>query len=132
VACAATALLGLASALSPSYWWYLVLRCLVGAGASGIAGAAFQLSVEPVGPSWRAAATLASTLGGVAGACLLPLLAFLLPGWRALTLVVSALVGLALCMVVPSMPESPRWLINAGRKVPPSLHPSLVMFVASR
>lgn len=117
MACATTALFGMCSALAPSYWWYLVLRCLAGAGVAGVSSTAFLLAVEPVGPAWRGVATLGSGYGAAAGGCLLPVLAFLLPGWRALTFVTSALAGLALCTAVPVVPESPRWLLSTGRKV---------------
>lgn len=117
MACAMTALFGLCSALAPSYWWYLALRCMAGAGVTGITSTAFLLAVEPVGPAWKSVAVLGSGYGSTAGACLLPLMAWLLPGWRALTLVTSALVALVLCTVVPSVPESPRWLLITGRKV---------------
>ncbi|EIE25628.1 hypothetical protein COCSUDRAFT_83635 [Coccomyxa subellipsoidea C-169] len=116
MACATTALFGMCSALAPSYWWYLVLRCLAGAGVAGVSSTAFLLAVEPVGPAWRGVATLGSGYGAAAGGCLLPVLAFLLPGWRALTFVTSALAGLALCTAVPVVPESPRWLLSTGRK----------------
>lgn len=128
MACAATALFGMCSALSPSYWWYLVLRCVAGAGVASVTSMAFLLAVEPVGPAWRGVAALGSGYGSAAGACLLPFLAFLLPGWRALTFVTSALAGVALCTVVPVVPESPRWLLSTGRKVTghtPPLAPSL-------
>lgn len=117
MACAATALFGLCSALSPGYWWYFVMRCITGAGVAGITSSAFLLAVEPVGPSWKGAVVLGSGYGSTVGACLLPLLAFLLPGWRALSFITAALVALVLCTVVPSVPESPRWLLSTGRKV---------------
>ena len=59
MACALTLLFGLSSALSPSFWWLLVLRSLSGAAAAGIAQAAFLLGTEPVGPSYRACVILA-------------------------------------------------------------------------
>lgn len=59
MACALTVLLGLASALAPTFWWLFVLRTLAGAAAVGIAQAAFLLGTEPVGPSWRAPVILA-------------------------------------------------------------------------
>ena len=59
MACALTLLFGLSSALSPSFWWLFVLRCLSGAAAAGVAQAAFLLGTEPVGPSWRAPVILA-------------------------------------------------------------------------
>ena len=56
-------------------------------------------------------------LGSCFGACLLSLLAWLLHSWRVLTIATSAMVTLAACVVVPVLPESPRWLLNNGRKV---------------
>jgi hypothetical protein len=56
-------------------------------------------------------------LGSCVGACLLALLAWLLHSWRVLTFATSAIVALAACIVGPALPESPRWLLNNGRKV---------------
>lgn len=55
--------------------------------------------------------------GSCLGACILSLLAWLLHSWRVLTFATSAVVALAACTIVPVLPESPRWLLNNGRKV---------------
>ena len=60
MACAATLMVGVFSALAPSYWWYFVMRLLSGAGAAGIGQTAFLLATEAVGPGWRAPAVLAT------------------------------------------------------------------------
>ena len=51
------------------------------------------------------------------GACLLSLFAWLLHSWRLLTFVTSAILALAVSLIVPVLQESPRWLLNIGRKV---------------
>ena len=51
------------------------------------------------------------------GACLLSLFAWLLHSWRLLTFVTSAILALAVSFTVPVLQESPRWLLNIGRKV---------------
>ena len=50
------------------------------------------------------------------GACLLSLMAFLLPSWRVLMAGTALVAFASLCLVVPSIPESPRWLLAMGRK----------------
>ncbi|CAL5219317.1 g1126 [Coccomyxa viridis] len=116
VSCAVTALSGMCSAVAPSFWWYFVFRVFTGATVAGIISTSALLAVEPVGPNYRGTAILSTGLGSCFGACLLSLLAWLLHSWRVLTFATSAVVALAACVVVPALPESPRWLLSNGRK----------------
>jgi len=60
---------GLASAAAPAYWWYMGLRVCSGMAAASMTLAARALATEPIGPSWRGMAGVAtcffSVLGGL-------------------------------------------------------------------
>ena len=104
----------------PACGRYVVVRGLTGAGASGVAAVAFLVATEPVGPTWRGAASAAALAVSGKGAALLPALGWLLPYWRGETFAAAAVTAAFLLCLLPSVPESPRWLLHRGRKA--SLH----------
>ncbi|KAK9810056.1 hypothetical protein WJX72_004057 [[Myrmecia] bisecta] len=113
--CLLMAFLGSLCSLAPSFWWYVLLRSATGVGVGGLGRAAFLLATEPIGPSWRGLAGLYTHAFFAMGAALAPLLALLVPAWRPLTFLSAAATCLYL-LFTPSIPESPRWLLAAGRK----------------
>lgn len=88
-------------------WYKQIVSCTALGGSRTLKIAVFSIDQNPVHTG----------LGSCFGACLLSLLAWLLHSWRVLTIATSAIVALAACVVVPVLPESPRWLLNNGRKV---------------
>jgi MFS family permease len=96
---------------------YVVVRGATGAGAAGVAAVASLIALEPVGAAWRGAAAMAAAALAAAGAAALPGLAWVLPHWRGETFAVAALQAAFLLLLLPSVPESPRWLLHRGRKV---------------
>ena len=100
------------------------MRGLTGAGASGVAAVAFLVATEPVGPTWRGAASAAAFAISGKGAALLPALGWLLPYWRGETFAAAAVTAAFLLCLLPSVPESPRWLLHRGRKA--SMHSVLL------
>ncbi len=96
---------------------YVVVRGATGAGAAGVAAVASLIALEPVGAAWRGSAAMAAAALGAAGAATLPGLAWVLPHWRGETFAVAALQAAFLLLLLPSVPESPRWLLHRGRKV---------------
>lgn len=68
---------GLASAAAPAYWWYMGLRVCSGVAATGMTLAAGALAVEPVGPTWRGMAGVATCFFSILGGLLTTLVALL-------------------------------------------------------
>uniref|UniRef100_A0A061RDK7 MFS transporter, OCT family, solute carrier family 22 (Organic cation transporter), member 4/5 n=2 Tax=Tetraselmis sp. GSL018 TaxID=582737 RepID=A0A061RDK7_9CHLO len=107
-------LMAIIGGVSQSYWIFLTCRCVSGIGVAGIGMVAYILGCEYVGPSWRGLLGVAAQQFFAFGAILLPVIAYLMPSWRALSILTGAsslLFPLALLLV----PESPRWLLTAGR-----------------
>ncbi|XP_078483503.1 organic cation/carnitine transporter 2 isoform X1 [Ciona intestinalis] len=102
------------ASFAPTIESYAVMIFLIGLTGLINYQSAFVLGVELVEPSKRA---LMGTLINVAyatGYMLLPGIAYLLPDWRWLTRV-SGLMGVLYQLFDRLIPESPRWLIRAGR-----------------
>ena len=68
---------GLASAAAPAYWWYMGLRVCSGVAAASMTLAARALAIEPVGPTWRGMAGVASCFFNISGGLVTVLIAFL-------------------------------------------------------
>eukprot|EP01117_Protostelium_nocturnum_P015348 TRINITY_DN5945_c0_g1_i1.p1 TRINITY_DN5945_c0_g1~~TRINITY_DN5945_c0_g1_i1.p1 ORF type:complete len:478 (-),score=122.17 TRINITY_DN5945_c0_g1_i1:115-1548(-) len=113
----ATSTFGLLSAVSPNIWFLLFARLMVGFGVSG-AHVPFSLLVEylPIEARGRTLISLQAfwTLGTVGEAAMawgvLPTL-----GWRWL-LAFSALPSVVLIVFYRVIPESPRYLLQQGRR----------------
>ncbi len=68
---------GVASAAAPAYWWYMGLRVCSGVAAASMTLAARALAIEPIGPSWRGMAGVASCFFSILGGLVTVLIAFL-------------------------------------------------------
>lgn len=68
---------GLAGAAAPTYWWYLALRVCSGVAAGGMTLAGRALATEPIGPSWRGVAGVATCFFSILGGLITVLIAFL-------------------------------------------------------
>lgn len=106
---------GLASAAAPAYWWYMGLRVCSGMAAASMTLAARELAVEPIGPSWRGMAGVASCFFSISAGLVTILIAFLVPSWRAMTFL-AAVPCMIYPALLPSLYESPSWLLSVGRK----------------
>lgn len=71
---------GLAGAAAPTYWWYLALRVCSGVAAGGMTLAGRALATEPIGPSWRGVAEVATCFFSILGGLITVLIAFLVGG----------------------------------------------------
>jgi AAHS family 4-hydroxybenzoate transporter-like MFS transporter len=107
----------LASALARSPIELAALRLLTGIGLGGVLPNATALMFEFAPKAWRQIATAAALvgvlMGGMVGAGLAK---SLIPhfGWQALFVVGGIIPALLACVMLPALPESPRYL--AGRQ----------------
>eukprot|EP00191_Tetraselmis_sp_GSL018_P009447 CAMPEP_0177600314 /NCGR_PEP_ID=MMETSP0419_2-20121207/13552_1 /TAXON_ID=582737 /ORGANISM="Tetraselmis sp., Strain GSL018" /LENGTH=670 /DNA_ID=CAMNT_0019093289 /DNA_START=328 /DNA_END=2340 /DNA_ORIENTATION=+ len=106
---------GVLGGLSPSYWAYFFWRFLCGVGVAGIGMVAYVLGCEYVGPTWRGFLGVAAQYFFAIGATILPAVAFFVPNWRTLSFITGGC-SILYILVLPSLPESPRWLLISGRK----------------
>merc|ERR1719378_2039395 len=94
------------AAFSVNYIMFIFFRFLIAFSVSGVFECGFVLVTEIVAPELR-------TPFGI-GASLLPLIAYFIKDWTSLQLAISIP-----CILLASyywfIPESPRWLIQAGR-----------------
>lgn len=108
---------GLLSALAPNLGWLLVLRALTGFGLGGALPLDFSLFAEYLPAKDRGRRLVLLESFWALGTLLAALLAFLLVptlGWRAL-LATSAGAALLVLWIRLGVPESPRYLVAAGR-----------------
>ena len=93
---------------------FTFFRFLTGFWIKGLYGMAFILSVESVGQKFAAFIGLALGIPFAIGELILGLEAFFIRDWRTLQLFVHIpVLGLVLLWFV--LPESPRWLMAAGK-----------------
>ncbi|XP_033115700.1 organic cation transporter protein-like, partial [Anneissia japonica] len=105
---------GIATVFAPGYWWFTILRALVGFANMGIFLIAFIIGTELVGPSKRTFAGIVIEFYFASGYMILALLAFLIREWRYLQLAITLPLVLYFLMI-PFIPESVRWLISKNR-----------------
>lgn len=115
VVCGLSAVFGLLTALSPSFWVYAVLRALTGFSAGGIGLCAFVLATEPVGASKRGVAGMSTFYFFSGGIAALSGAAFVFRSWRVLYIVTSLPSVAFLLAVLPFISESPRWYLVRRR-----------------
>ncbi|KAJ4976097.1 hypothetical protein NE237_001203 [Protea cynaroides] len=115
VVCILNAVFGCLTALSPNYWVYIALRFLTGFSTGGVGLCAFVLATEPVGPTKRGAAGMSTFYFFSSGIAILASVASLFQSWRVLYVVSSVPSILFLLMVIPFIPESPRWYLIRGK-----------------
>jgi OCT family organic cation transporter-like MFS transporter 4/5 len=115
VVCIINAIFGIATAFSPNYWTYVVLRFLTGFSTGGVGLTAFVLATEPIGPSKRGVAGMSTFYFFSAGIAVLSGIAYVFRSWRELFIVSSLPSLLFLLIVIPFISESPRWYLVRGK-----------------
>lgn len=115
VVCMMNAVFGCLTAFSPNYSTYVVLRMLTGFSTGGVGLCAFVLATEPVGPSKRGAAGMSTFYFFSTGIALLSGIAYIFQTWRALYIASSIPSILFLLIILPFLPESPRWYLVRGK-----------------
>ncbi|KAL5548203.1 hypothetical protein UlMin_003434 [Ulmus minor] len=115
VVCILNTIFGCLTALSPNYWFYLLLRLLTGFSTGGVGVCAFVLATEPIGPTKRGTAGMSTFYFFSTGIALLSGIAYIFPNWRALYIASSLPSLLFLLLVLPFISESPRWYLVRGR-----------------
>ena len=93
---------------------FAFFRFLTGFSVKGLYMMAFILAVESVGPKFAAFIGIATNIPFAIGELILGLEAYFIRDWRTLQILVHAPV-LFLILLWFVLPESPRWLIAAGR-----------------
>ncbi|XP_010509193.1 PREDICTED: organic cation/carnitine transporter 4-like [Camelina sativa] len=115
VVCISNSIFGIATAFSPNYWTYVVLRFLTGFSTGGVGLTAFVLANEPIGPSKRGVAGMSTFYFFSAGIAILSGIAYVFRSWRELFIVSSLPSLLFLIIVIPFISESPRWYLVRGK-----------------
>ncbi|CAN8258649.1 unnamed protein product [Cochlearia groenlandica] len=115
VVCIINAILGIATAFSPNYWTYVVLRFLTGFSTGGVGLCGFVLATEPIGPSKRGVAGMSTFYFFSGGIAILSGIAYVFRSWRELFVVSSLPSLLFLIVVIPFISESPRWYLVKGK-----------------
>ncbi|XP_076108162.1 putative transporter SVOPL isoform X1 [Mytilus galloprovincialis] len=108
---------GLLTTFSPSYYWILFLRCLVGGGLAG-SPQSFALMAEYLPAKYRAKMLILGSVPWAVGTIFeVTVAAFTIPtlGWRWL-LVFSAAPSFIMLVILKFLPESARYLVAAGDK----------------
>lgn len=113
--CILNTIFGTLTALSPTYWSYVLLRLLTGCSTGGVGLCAFVLATEPIGPTMRGAAGMCTFYFFSAGIALLSGIAYAFPTWRKLYIASSIPSLLFLLFALPFLSESPRWYLVRGR-----------------
>ncbi|MCO5577845.1 hypothetical protein L7F22_031680 [Adiantum nelumboides] len=112
--CCLSSVLCLATAFSPNYWAYLVLRFTSGLCAGGVGPSAFVLATEFVGPSKRGPASMSIFFFYACAIIVFATLAHFTPSWRLLYILSSSLCILYCILALPFVQESPRWYLARG------------------
>jgi OCT family organic cation transporter-like MFS transporter 4/5 len=102
------------ASFSVSYIMFIFFRFLIAFSVSGVFECGFVLVTEIVAPKLRTPFGIMTQFPFGIGASLLPLVAYLIKDWTSLQLAISV----PCCLLVSYywfIPESPRWLIQAGR-----------------
>lgn len=110
-----TLAVGIATTFTPTIWFYIVCRFLIGVPIMGIALVCFVYANELVSPSRRTFVGNALWIFYATGYAILAGLAKLIPNWRLLHLVISLPYIPTIILVCIFVPESPRWLLVKGK-----------------
>ncbi|EEB16195.1 organic cation transporter, putative [Pediculus humanus corporis] len=105
---------GILTGVSSNFWLWAWSRFIVGLTVPAIYQIPFIISLELVGPNYRAFVTVFTCLAYTFGLILLSGVAYLLPDWRLLAFATSVPFLLYFGYWF-YLPESPRWLITKGR-----------------
>lgn len=106
---------GVAGGLVSSWPLWLVLRFTVGAASIGMISVRYTIQVELVGGRWRTWANTFSGSGWVVGYMSLPVLAYTVQDMRRMEMLLGLALLPLLLLLVFCHPESPRWLLAAGK-----------------
>ncbi|KAK8719526.1 hypothetical protein OTU49_013981 [Cherax quadricarinatus] len=106
---------GVLSAVSPTYYMFLLMRFFTGAGGVGLFQVIFVLAVEFVGAKWRTFCGIFIEVPFALGESLTGVMAIFIRDWRYLQVAVTAPAFL-LITYNWIMPESVRWLVAQDRK----------------
>ncbi|XP_076054880.1 beta-alanine transporter isoform X2 [Oratosquilla oratoria] len=105
---------GLATAWAPTFNWWLACRIGVGFTVPAIMSTPFVLSIELVGPTKRTYTTVVMNVGYSCTLILLACVAYFVRDWKQLSHA-SIIPFFAFFLFWWVLPESPRWLLAAGR-----------------
>ncbi|KAL3283097.1 hypothetical protein HHI36_006256 [Cryptolaemus montrouzieri] len=113
--CLTTLILGsILSGFSETFTMWIFSRLIVGLTIPAVYQIPFIISLELVGPNYRAFVTVLTCMFYTIGLCMLAGVAYLIRDWRYLTLATS-LPFLLYYFYWLFLPESPRWLLAKGR-----------------
>lgn len=106
---------GLAAAFSPWFVLFLVFRFLAALATGGTMVMSFVLVMELIGTEWRTVLGILYQIPFNLGHLVMPLIAYYLRDWKNFQIAISA-PSILLISYYWLLPESPRWLLTAGRK----------------
>ncbi|KAA0046973.1 organic cation/carnitine transporter 4-like [Cucumis melo var. makuwa] len=115
VVCILNAIFGIATAFSPNYYIYTLLRFLTGFSTGGVGLCAFVLATEPIGPTKRGIAGMSTFYFFSSGIAALSAIAYFFKSWRHLYIASSLPSFFFILLVLPFLSESPRWFLVRGR-----------------
>ncbi|CAL4171622.1 unnamed protein product, partial [Meganyctiphanes norvegica] len=105
---------GIATAWAPSFMWWLICRIGVGFTVPAIMATPMVLAIELVGPKERTYTTIIMNVAYSSTLIMLAILAYFIRDWAQLSLA-TTIPFLAFFLFYWVLPESPRWLLAAGR-----------------
>lgn len=106
---------GVAAAVAPEYYSFVLARMVVGATTSGVFLVAYVIAMEMVGPSWRMFAGVVSMMFFSVGYMITAAFAYFISDWRQLQIAITIPGVLFMCYYW-FIPESARWLLSQKRK----------------
>lgn len=110
----AMSVIGLVSALMPTFTSFVILRSVCALLYIGILECILTWLLETVGGRWTAIVGVGVEFFWVVGWLILALLAYLIRTWR-LLLAITSVPGLLGVFLICAIPESPKWLLSVGR-----------------
>ncbi|XP_060523851.1 organic cation transporter protein-like isoform X2 [Cylas formicarius] len=106
---------GTIAAFSPWFLLFLLMRFLAALATGGTMVTSFVLTMELVGTKWRTILCILYQIPFNLGHLLLPVISYFLRDWRYFQAAIS-LPSLIFISYYWILPESPRWLLAAGKK----------------
>ncbi|KAJ8984883.1 hypothetical protein NQ317_002723 [Molorchus minor] len=115
IAVALQAISGLAAAVSPWFWLFLIMRFLAALATGGTMVTSFVLVMEIVGMEWRTVLGILYQIPFNLGHLLLPVISYYLRDWRHFQAAIS-IPSIVLVSYYWLLPESPRWQLAVGKR----------------
>jgi len=106
---------GVLGGLVNSWYTWLALRFVVGAATIGMVTVRYTIQVEMIGGAWRSWANTFTSTGWVVGYMSLPFLAYCVPNMRQMEILIGLSALPLLILLLFCHPESPKWLLAAGK-----------------